>query len=186
MPRSGYPGRWVWIRFQRHRDSTLHHAQSSLCIYPSYISSGYSPRMSASSILLRVLLCLTLALNSMATAAMSVRMAKSVAATANMQVATSQESATGASPCHGHDGKAMAPTSDKSVATDQKAATGDDTKSDCCKSASCQCACLHGVQAVMTASLRVVPTHDRNPNASPLHTGHAGPAIPHLIRPPIG
>lgn len=186
MPRSGYPGRWVWIRFQRHRDSTLDHAQSSLCIYPSYISSGYSPRMSASSILLRVLLCLTLALNSMATAAMSVRMSEPMAATSKMQAVASQEPATEASPCHGHDGKAMGPTPDKPVAAHQKTASGGDTKSDCCKSASCQCACLHGAQAVMAAPLHVMATVDRNPNARRLSKGHAGPAIPHLIRPPIG
>ena len=57
---------------------------------------------------------------------------------------------------------------------------------DCCGSDFCFCACVqHAVAGVANAHL-MKPLIDRDTTARSPRTGHAAPALPHLIRPPIG
>lgn len=59
------------------------------------------------------------------------------------------------------------------------------SSSDCCKSGGCSCACVYAPATFVTAALHEVPP-GHIPAASRLTPGHASPALPHLMRPPIG
>jgi len=66
------------------------------------------------------------------------------------------------------------------------APVSDDGSPDCCKPGQCMCACmLHGVGGMARVQV-MEPLIDRDTTARVLETGHAAPALPHLIRPPIG
>lgn len=161
--------------------------QSSRCLYLHVGSSRYSPRMSAWSLLLRVLICMTLALNGVATAAMSVHMPGAMtSATSAKQIASPQQQATKEMPCHGHHAAGATSALDSTTAVDPKPAADGHGKSGCCKSGLCQCACMQGVQAAMTATLPATVMFGRVVSTRTLPLGHAAPALLHLIRPPIG
>lgn len=131
--------------------------------------------MSLSRLLMQCLLCVALVLNGAGAAAASVRMLDMGSAPG---VATDAGGDTHGIDCAGH-----------AVATEQAtSASGHDTAPDpdCCKSASCTCACVHGCATAvsMPAHTSVIIVHTHVPPARP--AGHPAPALPHLIRPPIG
>ena len=131
-------------------------------------------------LLLRVVLSLTLLMNGVTTAMASVQMdihhASQMAQAARLTpVANAHQSC--------HEGAAEP----DGKATKDEPPPGDHSRhSDCCKSASCRCACLQSAQATVPMWSAVkVPAYQFH-SVRPLPLGHAEPRLPHLIRPPIG
>jgi hypothetical protein len=129
------------------------------------------------ALLLRLLLSLALVLNGTVPAMAAVRMQLAAGAEA-----TSAPHAQ--APCH--DGGAMAASS----GMDHGAATPPTEKSpqkapDCCKGG-CTCACMQPAQAPPPAGMLPMTAAAPTPGVRRLVLGHANPALPHLIRPPIG
>src|SRR3546814_15468258 len=94
----------------------------------------------------------------------------------------------------GHDAEAkttidVAPHAATGVHTssDVSLSTDDGTSlPDCFESGPCRCACLHHGQfapMTMVASAAIIGHTD---SVRPMFSVHASPALPHLIRPPIG
>lgn len=132
--------------------------------------------------LLRVLLSLCLALNGLPALAMHVPVQ------AMAQADTSHEAA-GAMPCHG-DEAAAEPMTHHAAATfaETDRASDDSTppSPDCCETGACRCACVHFAQAVMPVLQVPAIAIARDHGVRALAPGHAAPALPHPIRPPIG
>ena len=142
--------------------------------------------MSTRAILLRLLLCVALVFNGAASAMASVQMMQMHAdghEAASTPVAP-MASAESEMPCH-HDGQ----PAHSQDAADAATATKDKQPGqspDCCKSSTCTCACVHQAAAMVpvmafqgTALLHVGSVRS-------MALGHPTPALPHLIRPPIG
>ena len=142
--------------------------------------------MSTRAILLRLLLCIALVFNGAASAMASVQMMQMHAdghEAASTPVAP-MASAESEMPCH-HDGQ----PAHSQDAADAATATKDKQPGqspDCCKSSTCTCACVHQAAAMvpMLAFHGVVSLHGSS--VRPMTLGHPTPALPHLIRPPIG
>jgi hypothetical protein len=127
------------------------------------------------SILLRLLLSLTLVLNGVSTAFASVGME-------GMSHTTQATSAHQAhkSPCEGH-GAPMAMHDGSHEGGGKHPPTGD-----CCTSPACVCNCVSPV-AVALFDLAWRPAHIPHVAETALIIArHQAPALPHLIRPPIG
>lgn len=137
--------------------------------------------MSFWPLLLRVLLSLTLLMNGVTSAMASVQMDMQHASQQAQVEASKAVVVNAHQSCHDE-----AATPQKHAAKD-KASGGDHGRdSDCCKSASCRCACLLSAQA--TVPVWSVPNsvaHHAHV-VRPLPLGHAAPSLQHLIRPPIG
>jgi len=137
--------------------------------------------MSLWSTLLRVLLSLSLILNGVATAAAATH-AHASAADIQSAIATPVKVSQSAEevPCHEHQQAESAVTDKQPPAPVQPA-----TKSspDCCKSSTCGCAC---VQAALPGVGLAAPVLEHSRSVRQLTPAHAAPALPHLIRPPIG
>ena len=143
--------------------------------------------MSTRAILLRLLLCVALVLNGAASAMTSVQVTQMHADEHEAVSAPVAPMAIGESemPCH-HDGQsahsddaagAAAPAKDKQPRQ----------APDCCKSSTCACACVHQTAAMvpmMASQEGVVSLHVGSVQTMALD--HPTPALPHLIRPPIG
>ncbi|MCL6713191.1 CopL family metal-binding regulatory protein [Pseudoxanthomonas sp. z9] len=125
--------------------------------------------MSLATLLMRCLLCVALVLNGASAAAASVRM---LDMGSGAQAASGERGDAHDLDCAGH----ASEPEDK----------GSPSGRDCCKSASCPCACVQGCATAMDT-----------PTDTPVIIVHAGvvptpvlehpaPALPHLIRPPIG
>ncbi|MBS0199185.1 MAG: CopL family metal-binding regulatory protein [Proteobacteria bacterium] len=132
--------------------------------------------MSLWSLLLRVTLSLSLIASGMASAAMPVHGAGYMhAAQATQHVAMEQ-------PCHAHAGmSAMTQHGHGDSAPDKHQ---QHPQPDCCKSGLCQCACVHAMQMSMASLMATPNVHVMR--VARLQPSHAGPVLPHLIRPPIG
>lgn len=127
------------------------------------------------SILLRLLLSLTLVLNGVSTAFASVGMDGMSHAT---RVATAHQAHK--SPCEGHEAP-MAMHDDAHQRGEKHPAAGD-----CCTSPACVCNCVSPV-AVVLFDVAWRPAHIPHVAETALvTTHHQAPALPHLIRPPIG
>lgn len=143
--------------------------------------------MSIGSVLLRLLLSLCLVLNGTGVAAASAHMPMQHEQPAPTTSAAS--AAAEAMPCHGghHQATMQSPADPAATAhaSHGKPAKPSHTP-DCCKSGTCRCACVHVAQAGVPALLlpAMVPMHERSVRT--LALGHAAPALPHPIRPPIG
>jgi hypothetical protein len=141
--------------------------------------------MSAWSLLLRIVLSLTLVMNgAMAVQAMP-------HSPTSMSQANSTRGESAAMPmhdygqsCHGH---RMAAHPHSATHDGAPAAHGaSHSGNTCCTTGTCQCACVQAAQVVHSSialglSIFAPQLHD-----APLRLGHASPALPHLIRPPIG
>jgi len=141
------------------------------------------------SVLLRGFLSLSLILNGSgyAVASMQTNMGHTGSMAASQAVAL-QPGAAAESPCHSkqHNASAVVSIEVRDAVQDHSAAKDGSGSLDCCKSGSCQCACVHQIQAAIPASILL---HDMPEHASGVHSlkpGHASPPLPHLIRPPIG
>ncbi|GAB3099687.1 CopL family metal-binding regulatory protein [Lysobacter terrae] len=152
--------------------------------------------MSIGSVLLRLLLSLCLVLNGTGAAAASAHMPmQHESAPLGTEATTSASASADAMPCHGghHEAAAMQSPADPMAmghASHDKASKPDHSRPghtpDCCKSGTCRCACVHVAQVGVPAMLlpAAVPAHERSVRT--LTLGHAAPALPHPIRPPIG
>jgi hypothetical protein len=148
--------------------------------------------MSMLSALLRLTLSAVLILNGVGTAVAGTRMhlehAKQIGHT-SQSVTEPMANAQVEPPCHqhGHDGVAPVPppVEELGVATNptEKSKT---PAPDCCKSASCGCACMHAAAGVVVSSLPHAVFNLHAAIAWTEASGHRPPALPHLIRPPIG
>lgn len=57
---------------------------------------------------------------------------------------------------------------------------------DCCKAGACTCACAHVTAVTLPSLQRAAPIPNRTPAVQWVPLSHVAPALPHLIRPPIG
>lgn len=142
------------------------------------------------SIVFRVLLAVSLILNGSGFAVASAHMhmdhaasERSIAQPNVHPVATAQP------PCgeHPQGSGSMAAGDPPGDATTNAASLMPEQESpDCCKSAACRCACVHQAQAAVPVVAFHAAAIERVSGVRPMKSGHASPAIPHLIRPPIG
>lgn len=136
--------------------------------------------MSVWSILLRLFLAAALIFNGAATAVASVHMSHVDV----VQAAVQPEPVSAEDPpCHGHD-PATAAVTDLPVAVDTDSDQG--TSPDCCESGACRCSCAQHATATILDLRIVAPIIEHAASVRPMSSGHAAPALPHLIRPPIG
>jgi len=134
------------------------------------------------SILLRLLLVVALVFNTMGTAVASVHLDH----LGSMEAAQTPEVvATEAPPCHEHQQAAAAATDEQPIAAVETPRKRNSTP-DCCKSGTCRCTCVHHAPALMIALGFYPLIIEDAKSARPMSSGHATPALPHLIRPPIG
>lgn len=144
------------------------------------------------SALLRMLLIVVLVLNGAGTAAASVTMMRTTmsAGAATTTDAMQKPSAMRAAmPCHD-----MTQTTAKAAAAYVAAQTpdrashgkGKPAAPDCCKSGTCQCACVQAAHAALPAAFAFSLASPHSDVPHPMSAGHADPALPHLVRPPIG
>lgn len=146
--------------------------------------------MSSGSLLLRLLLCLSLLLNSVASAAVGTRMLAAhsqvlaAAGPARHVMPAAMAGAASMPPCHRHDAPALAPAAHPGAPA--CAATVDHRQAmpDCCKAGTCDGACSLTPVALNHPSLLPAPGHAvvLPALASPRPDPTARPAI----RPPIG
>jgi hypothetical protein len=152
--------------------------------------------MRLTTLLLRVLLCLGLVFNGSGYAFASGHLETTGHAAVKHAALkhadrTAEKSSTHPAtqpPCHDEDGTAATQPPSHAPAAILAANTQDPDHSgvDCCQSGSCRCVCVHGSVALMPppASGAFAPMHDAAMQT--LVTGAPAPALPHLIRPPIG
>ncbi|MGH8085577.1 MAG: CopL family metal-binding regulatory protein [Lysobacter sp.] len=144
--------------------------------------------MSIHSVLLRLLLIIVLMLDGTATAmASAVHMNHVGMATTAAQVAsTAKADEEGEMPCHdvGANEAKVVTATDSGEHEHGSPDTGAPAQ-DCCEGA-CDCACVHPVQAAVVAALVSVGSIGHSDIVRPMFSVHASPALPHLIRPPIG
>ena len=143
--------------------------------------------MSTRAILLRLLLCIALVFNGAASAMASVQMMQMHAdgqGTASVPVPTMVAGAEPAMPCH-HDGQASHSQDAAAAATPSKDQQPHQTP-DCCKSSTCTCACVHQAAAMVPMLVFQGATLLHVGSVRSMTVGHPAPALPHLIRPPIG
>jgi hypothetical protein len=135
--------------------------------------------MSVWPILLRLLLIVALVSNTMGSAMASAHLDNLAAAAA---VQPARAAAAEAPPCDEHHHATL--SDDQSSAPAEKAKSP--PPSDCCKSGACRCACVQHAPALMIALGFYPLIIDHAKSVRPMSSGHAPPALPHLIRPPIG
>ena len=135
--------------------------------------------MSVWPILLRVVLSVALVLNGATGAFAATRM--QMAHDAPVIAADAVEKVAVETPCHEMSG--MAHTS---PATDPAPEHSKHPDPDCCKSASCTCMCMQGVQAPPIYAVAPIVLVNHSQSVRPLLLGHTSPALPHPTRPPIG
>lgn len=136
--------------------------------------------VSASSLLLRLFLIAMLVLNGAWSAFASVSMNPVMEEQASEVAAAVQVD----EDCFAHHSAEHHPD----ATSIEKAGTGhgDHAGPDCCKSPACRCACVHACASALPARLHVSVQLALGLDVMPLPLGHAAPALPHLIRPPIG
>ena len=133
------------------------------------------------SVLLRLLLAVALVFNGAAQSVAAVHMGHMGSATA---LVVSSDVEHEAMPCHGHHQSAT--TAGTHAMAGHSAVSHDGPASDCCKSGSCRCACVHSAPAAIVAANVILPVIEHVDLAQAMPSGHADAALPHLIRPPIG
>lgn len=134
-----------------------------------------------STVLIRVLLSVALILNGATQAMVSVQMTHGAASIASMP----EKKASSEMPCHQHEQAAASLTADPSAAPDSPPKTKHPAP-DCCKFGACRCACLHSAPAAVPMMIYTPALVDHSQSVLPIALGHVAPALPHLIRPPIG
>lgn len=137
--------------------------------------------------LLRVLLVVVLVLNGVASAHASVAMLR-MSGQHHGSTQAADDTAP-APPCEIHQ-DTTAKRMDASVAPESEGASAQADRSgtpapDCCTPGQCACPCVHGLVALALPATRMPSSSHRHISARRLALGHASPALPHLIRPPI-
>lgn len=135
------------------------------------------------SVLLRLFLIVALLFDGAASAVASVHMSDfGMAAMASQTEPASGSSGSAEMPCH-EGGAAHQPNA---AMGHQIPPDSDSQSPDCCESGACRCACMHQSQAAVIAMTVIIPAIEHADSVRPMPPAHASPALPHLIRPPIG
>lgn len=144
--------------------------------------------MSLASVALRLLLSLCLVLNGLGTVMAAGHVPMFHEAPTMKPGPTTALAGDTVAPCHGQEAAqpARADTPSAPPGPHHGAAEPDPSVSDCCGFGTCQCACLHLAQAVLPLPAPAALTLVHALSLRPLPLGRAAPALPHLIRPPIG
>lgn len=136
------------------------------------------------SVLLRVLLSLSLILNGMSAAFATHSPAGHAGMSMSDAPVAAQVAVESIPPCH------QAPSTSPAESDDaprvHEAARDHGKTPDCCKSGTCRCDCLHAAQAGPAPWTEGALAFDHTRSFRRLTSAHATPALPHLIRPPIG
>lgn len=139
--------------------------------------------MSLFSLLLRIVLCVGLIANG----------AGSAQAAARMQLAHAEHAVEAALPapvaevpCHpGAESTATVKPSSSHHAGMTHGSDGLDAR-DCCEGNACRCACVQHAPVVFTPAVTPSVVQVHGPVVVTGASQHRSPALPHLIRPPIG
>jgi len=143
------------------------------------------------SVLLRLFLIVVLLFNGTATAVASVHMNHFGMAEGKAQVNSHKTSDTQAKmPCHDaetNEANGVVSHAGLHASSDTPEPTDAGTPSpDCCESGACRCVCLHHGQLATIAVASIAAAIVHTDSVRPMFSVHASPALPHLIRPPIG
>lgn len=145
--------------------------------------------MSAWSILLRVLLTVALILNGSGYAVASSHMQMDHMVGAGGAPAFAEDSAgTAESGCSEHHRSTVpvAGNAGADAVVDAASAKSSAPSPDCCKSGACRCVCVQQAQAAVPALALQPALVEHVRSLIPMDSDYASPALPHLIRPPIG
>lgn len=141
------------------------------------------------STLLRLLLCVALVFNGATSAMASVQMAHGGMAGATEAVSqpamADGQTTTESMTCHDQQATTAA-TEHVATAPTSMLHNVKHQSSDCCKSGVCRCTCVHHVQAAVPAMAFYASWFGHTDGVHSMPLGHAAPALPNLIRPPIG
>lgn len=143
--------------------------------------------MSLPAFLLRLLLCVTLALNGSGYAVAATQMQLTHIATAEQEHRFATEVVHDApAPCHTQAPAVKAAASAMSHETVQSGSAASQHGSpDDCQSL-CSCDCLQHASLAMQDLMPPIPERLNAPSTRRIPAGHAAPALANLIRPPIG
>lgn len=134
--------------------------------------------MRPSAALLRLLFALSLVFNGVGTAFASVQMQ---GGGGHMDLAA--EAAT--PPCH-EDPVPHASAGDSQLGDGADGHPAQDSHADCCQPGACSCPCASHASAALVGIEPAAARIEHAASVRPMALGHASPALPHLIRPPIG
>lgn len=142
--------------------------------------------MRAPSALFRLLLALSLVVNGTSSAFAGTQMLHGADDTHAPPAAAdshADHAAAAAPPCHETQGM-PAPHAQLAEAADHE--QGSDPHADCCQAGACSCPCATHASAALVGLASSAASIEHSVNIRPMSLGHASPALPHLIRPPIG
>ena len=159
--------------------------QSSRFLYLGPPTPGYSRAMSLRSVMLRFALSLALVLNGASSAAASIRMHADAGLVATV-TSVKADAAAEDMPCHQHHQSNTSAQPEAPAIAAEMPAESKQAAPDCCTSGTCGCACVHAAQATLPAGLIAPAFVSQVEGAMSISPGHVAPALPHLIRPPIG
>lgn len=141
--------------------------------------------MSLPAFLLRLLLCVTLALNGSGYAVAATQMQLTHIATAEQEHRFATEVVHGApTPCHTQAPAGKATASAMSHETGQSGSAASEHPDNC--HTLCSCDCLQHASLAMLDPMPPTPERLNAPSTRRIPAGHAAPALANLIRPPIG
>ncbi|MEG3183580.1 CopL family metal-binding regulatory protein [Novilysobacter erysipheiresistens] len=139
--------------------------------------------MSILSVLLRVLLSVALLFNGVASASASGTGLVESAARADLVIDHAAKAE--AMPCDEHHG-APPSTADRETGAAPLAGSLDSEPADCCESGTCPSVCAQQAPAALLYGRFTTIKLEHSDSVRPMAAGHSSPALPHLIRPPIG
>jgi len=128
------------------------------------------------TILLRLLLCIALVANGTSAVYASTMMAVG----AGMAATTAFEQHA-QPPCHD-----MPAMTHAAIATDHVAPAPPISHDDCCPPGACLCSCVSHAPSIVAFGAFALPMRPTSAPAAALRVPFASPALPRLIRPPIG
>ncbi|WP_374151526.1 CopL family metal-binding regulatory protein [Xanthomonas hortorum] len=102
------------------------------------------------------------------------------------KAATPVKTASAEMPCHQHQQAASVSADPSAAALVSPPKSKHPVAPDCCKSSACRCACMHSAPATVAMMIFTPALVEHSQSVRPMALGHAAPALPHLIRPPIG
>jgi len=138
------------------------------------------------ALLLRFLLCISLILNGSGFAMASPHARMAHTDSMAMPVVSPEATAATEPPCHTEQHSAVHASEVSDEAHDGSPADSKSPAPDCCASDTCQCACMHQAQAAIPLHALTHGIVEHTGGARMRKSGHPAPALPHLIRPPIG
>lgn len=138
--------------------------------------------------LLRVLLILVLVSNGIWSAYASIGMGEGMGHSHSSDVsAETKPQPVPLSSCSDHrDGMVMKPVASEQAPASPALPEDPHGSSDCCDPSHCTCPCVHACAALPLLASRMPDSMGHDLGVRPLSLGHPSPALPHLIRPPIG